>query len=83
MRKALQTEQRPGVRNSLSHYSFLGLVAMPSPSLFFLDHVKIQDKPGKNSSIHKARKISLALLSPGKLDKYCTREPEKETQTTD
>lgn len=56
---------------------------LPSPSLLFLDHVKIKNKPGKNGSIHKARKISLALLSdkylPSFLDKYCEREPETET----
>lgn len=74
-------EQRPGVQNCLSRYPFPRLV-LPSPSLLFLDHVKIKNKPGKNGFIHKARKISLALLSdkylPSFLDKYCEREPEKE-----
>lgn len=60
----------------------------PSPPLLFLDHVKIKDKPRKKrASVYKARKISLALLSDKYVssfpDKYCEREPEKETQTTD
>lgn len=75
-------EQRPGVQNHLSHYPFPQPV-LPSPALLFLDHVKIKNKPGKNGSIHKARNISLALLSdkylPSFLDKCCEREPEKET----
>lgn len=81
-RQSKRHDQRPWLWNSLSHYPFHRLVS-PSPSLLFLNHVKMKDKPGKNSSIHKARKISLAVLS-GKylssfLDKYCEREPEKET----
>lgn len=75
-------KQRPGAQTRLSHYPF-PRPALPSPSLLFLDHVKIKNKPGKNGSIHKARKISLALLSdkylPSFLDKYCEREPETET----
>ena len=86
--RALQTQRdagaEAGVYNGLSWLSFPQLVS--SPSLLFLGHVKIKDKPGKNSSIHKARKSLLALLFnkflSRFLDKYCDREPV-ETWTKD
>lgn len=71
-------------RGCLSDYPRL---LSPLPSLLLLDHVKMKDKPQEKSSIHKAGKISLALLSDKHLssflDKYCERGPGKKTPTKD